>query len=370
MSEQSTLPPLRSSSEIIAEQPERDEFLKGEEWFGTTINDNEWLDFRELYVRPNFLLSFRGRPFARMGNIVIISGQAGHGKSMLISQIITSILHGEFGGLRYELSDTIPQPVVLLIDTEQSKDDVICAKNRVMELCGWGVQDEQPAFRVLMLRNTETAIERWKKTLQAVYEVRPNVIILDGLIDIVNDFNDQKECADIIYKCMMTASHYEAVMMCVLHQNPLSTKLVGHLGSAALRKVVDILTVTKDKDKTSNDVIFNVTETKARGHQDLEDWKFRVLPTSWGLPQQIEESKVSDIDIESIKQWLEDGQDDIEWPAYESDIKTVIKKRGNIKGNDLLQECVKRAKNRRLLVEQPKDEWNAGQKHSKYYLTF
>lgn len=139
MSEQSSLPPLRLSSEIIVEHQERDEFLKSEEWFGTVINDNEWLDFRELYVRPNFLLSFRGRPFARMGNIVIISGQAGHGKSMLISQIITSILHGEFGGLRYELSDTIPQPVVLLIDTEQSKDDVICAKNRVMELCGWGV---------------------------------------------------------------------------------------------------------------------------------------------------------------------------------------------------------------------------------------
>lgn len=362
--EVTNLPQLQSADELKAQQPP--DFLKNDEWFGTVINKDEWLDFKEAYTKPNFLLSFRGRPFARMGDVQVISGQAGHGKSMLLSQIITAIFHGEFGGLRYELADTIPQPIVLLIDTEQSKVDVIGGKNRICQLCGWGLQEERPEFQILMLRNTETAIERWKKVLMAIYTVKPNVIILDGIIDIVQDFNNQTECADIIYKCMITASHYEAAMMCVLHQNPLSTKLVGHLGSAAMRKVTDILTVTKDK--TQNDVIFKVTETKARGHQDIEDWKFRVLPVDgYGRPEQIDESTDID-DIDLIHQWLRDGQELIKWPATITEIKRIIKECGGVGSSDRQQRDVEAAKNRRFIIEQPREEWQPGQRHPKFYL--
>ena len=363
----SELPELQTYEQLKAQQPP--DFLKADEWFGTVIPDDKWLDFTQEYVKPNFALSFRGRPFARLGDVQIVSGQAGHGKSMLFSQIITAILKGEFGELRYELSDLIPRPVVLLIDTEQSKDDVIAGKNRVMDLCGYSVTEPRDDFRVIMLRETETALERWKMTLQAIYEVKPNIIILDGLLDVVRDFNDQSECAELIYKCMQIATFYRAAMMCVLHQNPQSAKLTGHLGSAAMRKVTDILVVSKEKTK-GGDVIFSVEETKARGHQDIEDWQFRVLPVSlWGRPEQIVSAKSDDIAIEDIRKWLQDGQNDTEWPAYESAIKNVIKARGNVRSNDVLQECVKRAKNRRFLIEQPREEWEPGQRYPKYYLS-
>lgn len=360
----SEIPPLKTLEELQAQQPP--DFLKSDEWFGTVIPDDKWLDFTQEYVKPNFALSFRGRPFARLGDVQIVSGQAGHGKSMLFSQIITTILKGEFGELRCELSE---KPTVLLIDTEQSKDDVIAGKNRVMDLCGYGVTEPRDDFRVIMLRETETALERWKMTLQAIYEVKPNIIILDGLLDVVRDFNDQSECADMIYKCMQIATFYRAAMMCVLHQNPQSAKLTGHLGSAAMRKVTDILVVSKEKTK-GGDVIFSVEETKARGHQDIEDWQFRVLPVSlWGRPEQIVSAKSDDIAIEDIRKWLQDDQNDTEWPAYESAIKNVIKARGNVRSNDVLQECVKRAKNRRFLIEQPREEWEPGQRYPKYYLS-
>ena len=73
-----------------------DGFLANDEWFDTVINDDEWLDFTVPYTKPDFALSFRGRPFARLGDVQVISGQAGHGKSMLFSQIITAILKGGF----------------------------------------------------------------------------------------------------------------------------------------------------------------------------------------------------------------------------------------------------------------------------------
>lgn len=381
--EPSILPPLPTGEEMEAARLEREaqntslpslgngenvpSFLSGDRWLNTEIRDDEWLDFTEAYTRPNFLLSFRGRPFARMGDVQVISGQAGHGKSMLICQLITAVLFGEFGELRYELANINPNPKVLLIDTEQSKVDCIASKNRIMSICGWDIQEERPGFRVLMLRTTETAIERWRKTLKAIFEVQPNVIILDGLLDVIEDFNEPTGCAELIYKCMQTATHYEAAMICVLHQNPLSTKLVGHLGSAAMRKVTDILQVTKDKN--ANDITFKVTQTKARGHQDIEDWSFRVLPISWGIPEQIGSIPASNVEIEDIEKWLREGQDDVEWPVFETAIKDIFKKRSGIGSNDIIQECVTRAKHRNFLREQPKEEREKGQRYPKYYLS-
>lgn len=360
------LPPaMPSKVEQSAEQTDRD-FLKDDEWQGTDIQD-KWLDFTVPYTKPDFVFSFRGRPFARLGDVQIVSGQAGHGKSMLFSQFITAILKGEFGELRYELSE---KPKVLLIDTEQSIDDVIAGKNRVMELCGYGLQEPRDDFRVIMLRDTDTAIERWKMTLEAIYEVKPNIIILDGLLDVVNDFNDQIKCAELIYKCMRVASHYKAAMMCVLHQNPLSAKLTGHLGSAAMRKVTDIIVVIKEKMK-NGDVRFTVKEDKARGHQDFEDWQFRVLPVSlWGRPEQITANShhEADISIEEIERCLREGAEDVTWPAFGKDIQKVFRERGNIKGNDKLQECIKRAQNKRLIIPQPDDEREPGQRYPKYNL--
>ena len=240
-----------------------------------------------------------------------------------------------------------------------------------MELCGWGLQEPRDDFRVIMLRDTETALVRWKKVLRGIYEAQPNIIILDGLLDVVEDFNEQTKCAELIYKCLQTATHYKAAMMCVLHQNPLSTKLTGHLGSAAMRKVSDILVVTKDKK--SDIITFNVTQAKARGHQDLEDWQFRVIPSLWGRPEQINNNSSGsissgDIDIEDVRKWLEAGQNDIEWPAYLEAVKKIFREHGSISSNDALQICVTKAKNRLFLREQPREEWEAKQKYPKFYL--
>lgn len=357
------LPKLRTSAELENEQPT---FLSGDGWFYADTS-KLYLDFTKPYTRPNFALSWNGQRFARLGDVQVITGQAGHGKSMLFSQIITAILKGEFGGLRYELSDIIPKPKILLIDTEQSENDVIEGKNRIMDLCDFDLEQSRDDFKIIMLRDTDTALDRWRMTLKAIYEMQPNFVILDGLLDVVKDFNNQEQCAEIIYKCLQVASQYKASMMCVLHQNPLTQKLVGHLGSAAMRKVSDLLAVSKDKSK--GEITFKVSQVKARGHHDIDDWQFRVIPTAWGKPEQITSPPTADdTDIFDIRDWLRAGQNEIDWPAWGTAIKGLFRAHGNIKGNDRLQRCFDRALNKRYIVEQPKSEWDKGQKHPKYYL--
>ncbi len=347
--------------------PEGSDFLKGDEWFDLDIS-KDYLDFTKPYEKPHKTLSMAGIPFAPLKGIHALTGQSGHGKTMLFSQFMAAILCGEFGGLRYELSDIIPQPKVLYIDTEMEEENTIAVKNRVCEMVGRNPQQSYDDFKILMLRETEEATNRWRKTLKAIFEVKPTIVFIDGLLDLVNDFNKNDECQRLIYKCMQVASHYGISVWCLVHQNPgNTTKLVGHLGSMLERKVTDVFVCIKETNDKTGEVTFTVKQTKARG-RDVPAWKFRVLPVgNYGRPEQIDDSKDFD-DIDEIHKWLQDGQNLIEWPASISDIKRIMKECGGVGSSDRQQRDVEAARNRRFIVEQPKEEWTKGQKHPKYYL--
>lgn len=359
------LPPLATPEELEAER-QAQEFLKVDEWYNVDVS-KDYLDFTEPYESPQYTLSYNGISFAPLGGIHALTGQSGHGKTMLFTQLMAAILCGKYGGLQYELSDRVPRPSVLYIDTEMEKCNTIAVKNRVCELVEWNPQQKRDNFTILMLRETTTAKERWQKTLRAIYEKRPTVVFIDGLLDVVEDFNSNEECQRLIYKCMQVATHYNSSVWCLVHQNPNTTKLVGHLGSMLERKVTDVFTSKKDTDEKTGDVTFSVCQTKARG-RDVPKWKFRVLPVgSYGRPEQIDESTDFD-DIEEIREWLQAGQNLIEWPATVTDIKRIFKECGGVGSSDRQQRDVEAAKNRRFIVEQPREEWATGQKHAKYNL--
>ena len=228
-----------------------------------------------------------------------------------MSQLEAATLGGRFGnticreiGHKVEGQDgfmVIPTRI-LHIDTEQGKDDTIAFKNRVISMSGVDKETAKEHFFILRLRDTESAKDRWRKILKAIYMVKPTDIFLDGMLDIVEDYNDQKECQPIIRKCMMLATHYDASLWAVLHENPMVDKLVGTLGSITQRKVSEIFTVIKVKqaDLKPNeqradlpDIYFRVKQNKARG-KDVSDWLFQYVTNAggWGQPVEIEDNGV------------------------------------------------------------------------------
>ena len=361
-------------------QPEpTPDFLKGDQWFNENVSPYV-LDFEKAYQAPRFTLSWNGIPFAPLGGIHAITGQAGNGKTMTLAQFMAAILCGEYGSLSYELTDYIPHPRVLYIDTEMEEANMIAVKNRVMSLCGRPINEKNPDFTVIMLREVPetqdangnkvpSSVNRWRMTLKAIWEYKPTAVFIDGLLDVVADFNDNKECQEIIYKCMQVASHYNISVWCIVHQNPGGEKLVGHLGSFLERKVTDVFQTKKDKNDKTGDVTFTVSQKKARG-RDVQDWQFRVLPIdSWGRPEQLAppEPVVGDTP-EEIRKWFVELATEIKWPATIKDIKDAFRKHDYQKNSDKLQMDMTIAKNRRFIIEQPKDEMEKGQRTPKFYL--
>ena len=292
-------------------KPQAPDFLKADEWFDIDIS-GDLLDFAEPYRPPRYTMERDGVPFADVGELHIISGKPGHGKTGLMSQLMATCLCGQHGNTRRrDVYHLVRQPDglqteemvdvrVLYIDTEQGKDDTIAIKNRVCSMAGIDYTKPTQQFTILRLRDTELAQDRWRKILKAIHTVRPTDIFLDGMLDIVKDYNDQTECQPIVRRCMMTATEYDASLWAVLHENPLVDKLVGVLGSITQRKVSEIFTVQKVKqcDLKANekrpdlpDIYFRVKQVKARG-RDVSDWLFEYVTNAggWGQPVEINDN--------------------------------------------------------------------------------
>jgi hypothetical protein len=131
------------------------------------------------------------------------------------------------------------------------------------------------------------------------------------MLDIVEDYNDQKECQPIIRKCMMLATYYDTSLWAVLHENPMVDKLVGTLGSITQRKVSEIFTVIKVKqaDLKANEkredlpeIYFRVKQNKARG-KDVADWLFQYVTNAggWGQPVEIEDNGTKVVDSKEMQ---------------------------------------------------------------------
>lgn len=333
-------------------QPEpTPDFLKGDEWFGTNV-DGDFLDFDKPYRPPRYTMERDGVPFADVGEIHIISGKPGNGKTGLMAQLIAATLGGRFG-------NTITRKVghkingqegfyeiptrILYVDTEQGEDDTIGFKNRVLSMSGVPKDESKEHFFILRLRDTELASDRWKKILKAIWQVRPTDIFLDGMLDIVEDYNDQKECQPIIRKCMMLATYYDTSLWAVLHENPMVDKLVGTLGSITQRKVSEIFSVIKVKqaDLKPNeqrpdlpDIYFRVKQNKARG-KDVADWLFQYVTNDggWGQPVEIEDNGTKVVDSKEIAFMKEADErfSKINWTSAglsRSDVDSALVKQG------------------------------------------
>ena len=365
-------------------QPKEPEFLKSRKWFGADV-EGDFLDFTDPYKPPRYTLERKMVPFANIGELHVISGKAGHGKTNLMSMLMATILSGQQGNTRYR--DDIPKPVILYVDTEMGKDDTIAVKNRVCTLAGIPYDRQNGQFFILRLRDTELAEDRWRKTLKALWLVKEHMgegqclhLFLDGMLDIVEDYNDQKECQPIIRECMMTATEFDTSMWIVQHENPMVDKLVGTLGSILQRKVSEIFTVRKvvqsrlnNKDKRDDrpEIYFKVEQLKARG-RDVDSWDFEVTTESgWGMPREIIDGKLeqpaanykSTITPDQVKAWIIEGQGRLEWPATRTAFCQQILIPNGVTDEEEQKECIQKVLYRSIIVEQEKSEMKPGQKN-------
>ena len=319
------------------------------------------LDATQNYPEPYYMLEFNGVPFSTIGGIQALSGQKKNGKTFVIAQLIAAILGGDTERTRRYLPGLkVPErtleylghaPRVLWIDTEMEKLNSAKVLRRIHWLCEWPMDQPNERFNVLWLREVtdlkdenghtiqKANQKRWQLIRQAIDILNPDAVFIDGIRDIIGDFNNNDESASLVGELMALATQKGICIWNVLHMNPRpsnddESKMRGHLGTELGNKVTDTLVSFKKKDSSSGRVLFTVKQQDARG-KDMDDWQFEVtddagalgVPRIVGNVVGIDRQQREDVEgdnPEDIKQWIIQGIHKYHFPMSRGEIKSRI----------------------------------------------
>lgn len=194
------------------------------------------------------------------GELVAVCGKAKSGKTLFLSMIMACCLTDRV--LALERVSDIGQPLrVLWLDTEQSQQSTqeIMLK-RIIPLAG-DVNDFDECFYSYNLRGLGYETRRELMEV-AVNILHPDIVIIDGIKDLVTDINDAIQATQIMEQQMMLAQKNNCCIVNVLHQNKNESDLNmrGSIGTELTNKAFEVYRCEFIEDSDT----FKVTQCLSR----------------------------------------------------------------------------------------------------------
>ena len=127
---------------------------------------------------------------------------------------------------------------------------------------------------------------RRKMLAEAVRRCHPDIAIVDGIRDLVNDINDGVLAQEVMEELLRLATECNCCIVCVLHQNKSGEdhNLRGWIGTELMNKAFEVYSC----EKLMPERIFRVEQTLTRKYDIERDLYFQVgasgLPVASGAP--------------------------------------------------------------------------------------
>ena len=193
-----------------------------------------------------FLFSLFDEPCFPRKELVAFTGRAKSGKTFVMSMLMVLCAVKEVLAFKHW------KPLrVLWYDTEQSDNstqDIL--RNRIIPLfhraAGADKAFPEDMFDIFNVRNVDRD-KREDYLFAAIEYYKPDLVILDGIRDLVGDINDGTVAQELIEKLMKSAQKNNCCIVCVLHQNKSgdSRDPRGWLGTELLNKAFDVFATEK-----------------------------------------------------------------------------------------------------------------------------
>lgn len=211
------------------------------------------------------------------GNILTVQGRAKTYKTFLVSGMVAASLDEGLG-----MNGTRDVSRVLYVDTEQSDAHTQIVLKRIYRLLDMPLDTEDDSVIMLALRK-ENATERLSYAIQAIEELRPDLVVIDGIRDLVADFNSIDESSKVVGKLMELSATYNCAIVTIIHQNKGDNNARGHLGTELMNKSETVLQVVRDKS------VATVAPVHCR-NIEVDEFSFTVID---GLPQLCDKPKAT-----------------------------------------------------------------------------
>ena len=177
------------------------------------------------------------------GNISTIGGKAKSRKTFLIVLFAADFLENSEAGK------------VLIVDTEMSKAHTYKSARRIHRMMSWDTNQNHERLTVLSLREYAPT-ERAAMFKEAIEQLRPELVFLDGVRDVVRDFNSVEESTLTVGMLMKLSTEYNCHISSVLHENKGNGQLRGHLGTEVINKSETVLSVTNNGDTSTVEPLY------------------------------------------------------------------------------------------------------------------
>lgn len=182
--------------------------------------------------------------FGSMGNISLITGQEKSRKTFVKSLIESCTIGGKSNNYTstLDIKGYLDDKYLISIDTEQSLYDALMTAKRVPYMVG-----NIPENYISLMWREKTTSERLQLLewlyMESPYRNNLGLTMLDGVVDCVQDFNSLTECKKLTEKLMKYTSVTNSHLCALLHLNPNTDKLRGHLGTILGQKAEMVMIV-------------------------------------------------------------------------------------------------------------------------------
>ena len=197
-------------------------------------------------------------------DIHLVKAKAKAGKTTMLKIIVAAIMLGNL----FRLKSLLDNPKIVWFDTEQSMSDTHRIVEDITKMSGKSPDEIDEHIKVYHLRRFFSD-ELKTMFISALVEHKPDAIIVDGVVDFVESFNDEKESKRFIRALITLSEQYDCSIINVLHTNKAQEdhNPRGHLGSFATNASETVL------ECEENGGIFSVKSTETR-HARMPKWHF------------------------------------------------------------------------------------------------
>ena len=229
--------------------------------------------------KMDFLFRLFGKPCFPRRELVAITGKAKSGKTFVTSMLMACCQVSDVLSFHREPESPLR---LLWYDTEQSDEstqDIL--RNRVMRMADGGGK----LFDIFNVRGVAWK-ERRKLLCEAVTRCKPDLVIVDGIRDLVNDINDGVLAQEVVEELMHLATSQKCCIVCVLHQNKSGEdrNLRGWIGTELMNKAFEVYSC----EKLMPQRIFSLEQTLTRKYDIERTMYFEVgddgLPVTCDVP--------------------------------------------------------------------------------------
>ncbi len=204
------------------------------------------------------IIEIDGHGILRKSDIHLVKAKAKAGKTTLLKIMVSAMLCGDdFNMLK--IKSLLDNPTIVWFDTEQSMDDTHRIIMDVIKMSGKSPEYVNEHVKAFHLRRS-FCDELKAMLVTALTDYRPDVLIVDGVVDMVLSFNDEQESRQFVRTMISLSEEYDCSIIQVLHTNKLKDdhNPRGHLGTCETNASETVLECEK-KDK-----IFTVKCTDSR----------------------------------------------------------------------------------------------------------